>query len=508
MEVVDDIIKEELAGLQNEDMVDVIEDVIRLRGGGIGMTLRSGKRIGYGMNRLFEVGKVAFRTAKRARMAPMSETITAVGDILGKLESIADVNPITQSEGALEVKENEPALPGPLKLRGGMDAVMGGNDTQVGANREIVKQFKFRKLMQTAYTYMCSPVAWTYQRGSTYQHQCAKGVGPCLYWVTDEDLASGSQPNPNFGKLRENVLANPGSNLDAFFGYNGPIYVFAADWFGNVMNHNVYTQTKLLWDDEPVTATNDPNAPIVLDDLVGVNNPNKDWTIIRHYATHLEFEFTNLAPYPYIVEILFFKWKVDPDDLDWVAQQLAPLSNQDQMHAYCENNIRNFGTEQIIVLKRHRQRVYGLENAVYIPTGATDAGHWMNIANSSKTNVGKYSFKVKHKYDVVKAIKVTGAEQGYTEADFFNKFYVKEMGVYCRMQAWPEAPLFTTAPSGTTTNCGYTRLNNIYDDACIPKSDAVQSYDLIRPGLQVLMKKRSYLKVDAPVLKGPFLRYN
>lgn len=464
------------------------EDVIRLRGGGIGTILRSGRTMG---NEIV-LSRTAFKTGKRSR--PYRSNVK---QILDNVLEFVD-----------EFSINMPPPPKKIMdLRGGAQStVLGGSDLKY-TSPDIQRQFKFQKLLFTAYTYNMSPVRW-FDSANGYWDKWAKGVGPALYWVTDEVLKVGTspneKPNPKFGMLREFSLAEPTVDTDPLNGVNGVIYVFVADWFGNAMNPEEATATRMIWDDETIYATTDPNAPIVLSDLVGTTNPNKDWSVIRHYATYIDFIFTNMAPYPYIIEILFFKFKVDVDDMGWTDQCLAPMSNQSEMQSYCENNVKNFGTRQITVVKRHRIRLNGLEKHGFLPSTDGNAGQSLQLADTVMPNVATYSYKVKRKYDICKSIKV-GSEGGYTERDFFEKFYQKENGIYCRVQAWPEAPLFTTNPNNSTTNVFYIRCNNGFDNACQVKSNAGVGLDYIKPAVQCIMKKRSYIKVDTPTLKGPFM---
>lgn len=474
-----------------------VEGVIRLRGGAIGMSLRSGRVTG--LNKIVKVARVALRTAKRARTGQPMNIPEIVSTINGVLNDLNDgVEPVTTAN-EIEVYEEGPKQPGKIELRGGSgDTVMGGVDTTL-LTKDVVKMFKFQRLTHTAYTYNMSPVAWTTENID----RLAPGVGPALYWITDESLANtaNTEPNRNFGYLRPLNMLEPITNMDSLNSINGIVYVFAADWYGAQMNHSEPTKTRLQWVEEPQIATTDPNTPITLLDLVG-STPNKDWSVIRHYATHYDFMFTNLAPYPYVVEVLFFKWKVDPEDLGYRDQLLAPLSNQNDMQSYCNNNIRNFGTQQITVLKRHRQRIFGLDNSVVIPANSSNGGSYMNIANSVRSNVGRYSFKLRHKYDTVRGVK-QGDQTVHTETSFFDNFYNPDKGVYCRVQGWPEIPLFSTNPNNNASNTQWITLNNIYDAACQPTTTI--DFTRIKPALQCQMKKRSYIKVDTPTLRGPFL---
>lgn len=501
---------EEEVFIRGEGIEECIGDVLRLRGGAL---LRSGfetnGRFMSNLNKLDRVvgvAKVALRTAKTARSAPISETLKAVGEIYNSIAEEMTDGPVQTipSQTTVETIEQGAHDPENLTLRGGEanTTILGGIDT-VSLRGETIKMFKFQKLLHTAYQYTMSPVRF-YTGGSPNHHNCKPGVGPCLYWQTDETLANSTstEPNPNFAKLRPFDIADLTSDTDPLFGTCGTCYVFCADWFGKHMNYDEFTLSRLQWIVDDTTATSDPNTAIKLEDLIGVTSPNKDWSVIRHYATYIEFEFTNLSPQPYVVEVLFFKFKVDPDEMTWTDQLRAPMSNQNDVHAYCENSIRNFGTEQITVMKRHRQRIYGLDNFCHYPTGSSNAGQYLMIANAVRTNVGTYSFKVRRKYDVVRAIK-QGSSYGYDEVDFFDKFYDPNKGIYCRIQAWPESPMFTTNPNNNTTQTGYTRLNNLPDATCQP-TGTTAGLDYLNPALMVHMKKRSYLKVDAPVLKGPF----
>ena len=446
---------EDVEFIKDDRMVDVIEDVIRLRGGlnttdgPVSSRTRSKKRARYDTGFTLEVGNAGFRL-RGTRTVHIQDSSTPEAD---------------------------------------------------RAPYEVVRHIKTQKLLYTAYSYNMSPVMYC---GVNYSDICRPGVGPALYWTTNEILASGGIPNPQLGWIRPYVTPNSDGIQLTPNSANGIIYVFCADWLGAEMQtdsryqlSSTYANYLLGWAPTTTTVTTDPNTPITYQDL----SSNADWSRIRHFCTQITFNIVNLAPYPYVVEILFFKFNVDPSDLNYQDMQNAPICNQyQQMHAYCNGGIQQFGTPQIKVVKRKRIFLYGLDNDTYT---ASNTGLNVGIGpimNAQHSNRAQFQFKIYRQYDICRGIHQNG--QSLTETTFFNYYYDANEAVWCRVQAWPYAPFWGLPQSGSAINTEFPYLINVYDSACL--SNSPLNLSVVKPAVHVQMEKRSYLKVDSPILKGPF----
>lgn len=461
----EDIIKEgrmveEEVFIKEGQSVDVIADVIRLRGGI--------QRIPY-TNATLMSG--ATRSGKRFR-----------------------------ADTGIEVEI------GTSRFRMRRTVIINDEDDPVAASAplEVVRHIKSKNMLYTAYSYNMNPLMFCAVTGA----DCSQpGIGPALYWTTVETLTTGGVPNTLMGTLR--YVGDPVNNgtVTNAFTQNGVMYVFAADWFGAEfqtdpryqINQGPSNISLLGWAPAKTDVTTDPNTPITYQDLA----TNKDWSRIRHFCTYITFDFTNLAPYPYIVEILFFKFLVDPNDLTYQEQCMAPFSMQrQQVQAYCEGSIQSFGTPQIRVIRRKRIMIHGLETQNVISQNAYGVMNYCAVP-TQRGNTAKYKFKIYRQYDVCRGIHAQ--PQSLNETTFFNYFYDSMQGIHCRVQAWPRNPFFAGKSIAATTNAPYPQLINIYDSACVP--DATVNVAVLKPALQCILEKRSYIKVDSPILKGP-LRTN
>jgi len=369
-------------------------------------------------------------------------------------------------------------------------------------SKETQRHLKAQNLLYTWYQYNMHPLMYALNVSTYDYNTTSPGIGPALYWQTDEALTlPGPVPNQTLGYLRPALTA--GNAVDAFPAY-GMIYVFAADWIGATMNPDTKTQSggtqqQLAWLPFVYGNTTDANSPILITDILGSGTPNKDWSTLQHYCTCLTFDFTNLAPYQYTVEIMFFKFLVDPHDMSYMDMCLAPLSNQTDMQTYCEEGIKGFGTSQIVIVHKKRFTINGIDNSLTISSTNNTTCALNNFARSNGNNNAKYSFKVKRKYNINRPVLKT--VEATTDDIFFNKYYIAEQGTYCRIQAWPSEP-FWYLPGNGVTNTPNPQINNTFDTACSPNHN--NNLTVVKPAVQCIMHKKSYFKFDKPILKGPF----
>lgn len=387
--------------------------------------------------------------------------------------------------------------------------VNGYAKTTAKPNIDVARRFKTNQLLYTWYTYNMHPVVWCDSQQGHVRHIANEGVGPALYWQTDEALVNSTStaPNPRLGMLRPGT--STASTVDIFPAF-GVVYVFAADWLGATMNPDTTTQgtttgpttrQRLRWEQFTYGNTTDANSPIVISDILGTTNPNRDWSCIRHYSTTISFDFTNLCPYKYTVEILFFKWLVDPHDMAYEDMCLAPMSNQTDMQQYCDTGTKSFGTQQITVLKRKRIYLRGIDNPMTLANNALTGVAADNYPIATGSHTATYVYKVRRKYNIMRPVKQGDVQEATTEDVFFNRYYIAEQGVYCRVQAWPTEPLWNIPGNGTTA-VAYPKINNAFDVTSQP--DNTVNLAQCRPSVQCIMHKKSYFKFDQPILKGPF----
>ena len=489
---------EDVEFIKDDRMVDVIEDVIRIRGGGLP---RSGHtRSGLNYRKTHTIFKTQLRTAKISRSS-VNTPITVTGIINDAIEN--QMESVYPEATNISLDQNNAET---LELRGGAPEIIVGGFDGIVAPGEIAKRFKQCNLLYTAYRYNMHPLQW-YSNTTPNYDMSGPGIGPALYWLSDETLLNVGVPNSTLNCLRPFPGLNEGAGNN--FSRYGPIYCFAADWPFATMHWVVTTQNtalpNLYWEAEPQAATTDPLTPVSITDLWGVAGSNKDWQCLRHYSTTLSFEMINWAPFPMICEILFFKFIPDPSEMSYADSCLAPLSNQTDMHSYCEMSYKNFGTRQINVIKRHRCKIMGVDQMIMLPVAGGTGLSFGNVANSVRTNTATYEYKIKRKYDMMRPIKETTIQDaGLTDAGLFNNYYQLEKGVWCRVQGWPEHAVVGVLGGNTTAVYNPVILNG-FDLATQPNgTGAGAGLTLFKPALQVIMKKRSYLKINAPMLKGPF----
>lgn len=338
------------------------------------------------------------------------------------------------------------------------------------------------------------------------------GRGPCLGSIINDNVTS----NDEFGNIIGHGITNKTASDDVHkrdaicAGRYMWTYVFAADYPFQTMlpmcqvdSTNYY----LSWATKTPNVTTDPNLPISLPDII----VNKDWNRIVHGATYLYFDFSNYARQTMIVEVLLFRYIVDVDAMDYQQMIDAPLSRQyaSAYTSYCEMKNMNLGTKQIRVIKRIRFRM-GVNKAF---DTKPQLGENETLRQSNIVQVPTYRklrLKIKRNYTIKRPIATSYTT--VSDNQFFNTYYNYDKGTYCRVQAWPEDIMMYQVkklfPGSTTAYyTGYEIDNSLIDSAEL-RTDAAETPTTsdyrIAQGVACYMEKKSFIKIDEPMLKGPF----
>lgn len=378
----------------------------------------------------------------------------------------------------------------------------------------IRSKLKSCNVMWTYARYHMHPINRSYfiSAGNTSPY-FTDGRGPLLASPIEEDVTS-----TNFGNITgtnvENHVGTTGHNQTAY-SLNRYLwtYVFSADYPFNTMLpvcQKTGTQNALChltWETMTPQTTTDPNLPITLSDVVG----NKDWNRITHGITYLYFDFSNYALQPMVVEVLLFRYLVDVDAMSYTQMIDAPLSRQYGFAyaSYCEMKNMALGTPQIKVIKRIRFKMSANQYLSHNTNADGDAIRNNNIGFTPRFR--KLKLKVRRQYSIKRPI-ATSYISTLTDNEFYNTYYEYDKGVYCRVQAWPEDNRFrmTREEIPNTTGQYYSayELDNSYTNSNKLKTDAATTPTTsdyrIAQGVACYLEKKSFFKLDEPMLRGPF----
>lgn len=361
-----------------------------------------------------------------------------------------------------------------------------------------------RMAIQKMYTTMCyynmSIVKNTNRQSATdpWIHKLEIGSGPALYTTYDygkTDVSGNRNPNFNSPKEPDSDFNDPSTSMYNV-GVNTTCYVFAADWPWLTMNHDERTQPavaatdkeyrQLQWNYQATTTgLNDPNIPLTMTDFI----TNPDWKYIKVYGIEYTFDFTNTFPSTMCCEILLFKFKADPDAMDYSMQVKAPFSRQKQgFKDYVVYPSSAFEAQDIIVQARKRLYIPGLDTVIL-----GSSGYW-GTKSSFKGNTKRYTMAITRQYVITRPVLETtdGELPEIDENEFFNTYYEPHKGIYMRIQAWPQSSTFTMqtqSSPGTITE--YSDLENRM------KPTAADAGTTISPGLECRMFKKAKYKFDA-----------
>jgi len=359
-----------------------------------------------------------------------------------------------------------------------------------------------QRMFRSTLYYEMSPVLnkLQYLTSGIYVHTLKPGNGPHLYGTYIPDL----KPNPQvygtdtrnglFGTLYGNDSGGFGSAPDAtsrFIGERNTIYVFAVDWPFAIMNTDENTQVEptnttvqqgqcLRWAYYGWNTTSDMNIPRNLTFVV----QNAAWTYLTHFQTTLKFSFYSTTTLNYTVELLFFRFKADVDTMNYRAQTQAPMDRQFDLDIYCNESTKHYNHEDITVIHRKRLSIPGLTQI--IPYDAT----WRVTSEGGMKNEVRYQYVSKRQY-VIKRPIVSTLNTSMSEKEFFDTYFDRQRGIYCRMQAWPTCP---PAMVGADTRPFF-----YVDDVTLNCSQQVEGATRLGPGVGCFMSKISKWKLDQNV---------
>lgn len=365
-----------------------------------------------------------------------------------------------------------------------------------------------------AYYHMHPVIRSVYEGG--YYAKFEDGRGPSLNSILNVDPTSKQFNNISGTSVTDSVAQTNFHDNIALVPKHMFTYVFAADYPFNTMlpicqktgilKDNMY----LAWDTVVPKVTTDPNLPITLSDVVA----NKDWNKITHNITYLYFDFTNYAQCSMIVEVLLFRYVVDVDAMSYTQLIDAPLSRQyDEAYtSYCEMKNMSLGTKQIRVVKRIR---FKMQNR-WMPSPTHRTADTETLRNLNYAIVPKYrklKLRVKRNYTIKRPI-AKDYEVGLADSEFFNTYYEYDKGVYCRIQAWPEDTKFdftrkeVVPATDPVTHYASLFINKSVNQSCEYKQDGAETPTAtdyrIAEGVACYLEKKSFFKLDEPMLKGPF----
>lgn len=362
------------------------------------------------------------------------------------------------------------------------------------------KRMETQKMYTTMCEYSMSAIKDVSQpSGGSYMHELEQGKGPCLYTTYDYALtdSTGSR-NQNWNSPKD-TDANMTQTATACrgVGTTSTVYIFAADWPWLMMNHDELTQstggtydtyTQLQWNYVPYTSnTNDPNLPLTTSNFL----TNPDWKYIKVFGIDYTFDFTNFDMRPYVVEILLFKFKADPDSMDYAMQCRAPYQRQTNgFRNYTVRAKAQYASPDITIVDRKRVVIRGMDSPAYINA------KWSVIPRGA-SNCQRHTMRIKRQYVITRPI-LADALTVLSEKDWFNDYYEPHKGIYCRMQAWPMSGAFTLNLQDATIALN---KNETIDDLCEPGSASSQATTLA-PGLDVRILKKAYYKFDSERIKA------
>lgn len=377
----------------------------------------------------------------------------------------------------------------------------------------VSRKISMRNVMWTWQYYYMHPIVSSINAGdNTTTGKFAVARGPILGSVLNTNVTSDSLFGNIIGTGITDYTTSTNVHARDAIAANRYMwtYVFAADYPFQTMLPMCQESTStyhLTWGSVIPSTTTDPNLPIKLSDIVA----NKDWNRIVHGATYLYFDFTNYARQTMIVEVLLFKYVVDVDAMDYTQMIDAPLSRQygNAYTSYCEMKNMNLGTKQIRVIKRIRFRMNVQKSFDVKPTyGEADGLRSANITMTPTYR--KLRLKVKRQYTMKRPIATTF--ENVTDNQFFNTYYEYDKGTYCRVQAWPEDVMLyqvresfpssepTTYFAGTEIDESLMESYRLGTAAETPTTSIYR----IAQGVACYMEKKSFIKLDEPMLKGPF----
>jgi len=434
--------------------------------------LKRDKYIGTGIVAAAGIAKAARRIRKR-KTRPSSENTDPTGEPADNINKKMGTFIYEDIQAARKRRTRGPSVPS-------------GYNT-------LNRKMSLNKMYHSNLRYCMSVVKDIDQESTShfFTHHLNPGKGPHLYTCYNYTPADGTT---------RNIWFNTPEHLDVQFdstvnntgvGRKSTIYCFAADWPWSTMNHDLETQKTapyhlLSWVYDYEEPTTDPNLPLAVTDFI----QNADWKYIKIYGCDYIFDMTNTDIRPMCVEILLFRFKADPDSMDYQDQCLAPFAKQKYgIKEYVNQGGAMWSSPDIEIVTRKRVRLggmQGLSHGTYL---------WANQINTSYQK--RLKMRVRRKYVITRPIATEYAD--LTETEFFNTYYEPSKGVYMRIQAWPDSLAFTTQ-YGTTSPYQETKVQSAPETLNVP--DAQVEMTKIGNGVDVRVYKKGYFKFDEVRLKS------
>lgn len=358
------------------------------------------------------------------------------------------------------------------------------------------------RMYHTHLWYSCSPIkAGKKPTGDTVtNHYTFSGNGPNLYWQYEYGLTgTGIQyRKTNFGDPK-NWDGGMSSITQRALGAAGVVYVFAADWPFKVMNHDTATQRPtdataltemrergrlLEWENFLYDSNTDPNSPINVSDFI----QKVGWQYLTVYSVQYSFQFTNISLQPYCVEVLMFKFKADPDAMNYEKQVKAVWKNQNWgMSDYVKEN-GFWIPSDITIISRRRFMLKGLQNNAYLD----NTNSW-SLFEGARENTFTYNTTVSRQYVMKRPI--VASYNAMTEVEFFNTYYEPDKGIYCRLSAWPKEPFYVQSSSADNP-----KVEIKYQNTTDPEETIAGTK--LMPGVMVEITKKGSFKFDESIINA------
>ena len=388
-----------------------------------------------------------------------------------------------------------------------------------------IKNVAAMDIYYTIHKYNCDPhfnvvtvgtptvYCWKFSLGTSNglwsKRDDTNGTGTVGTTAWSPGITYNSIVTPNFGGTTTGVNAAQMPN-------NANIMLFVVDWPFFTMNYIKATQVSasleniMRWKDMAATytQTTDPIYPIQFSQIAA----NKDWTTIYHLGTEILMDFINYSIEDQNVEILLFKWIVDHDTIQSYQQQImASCSGYRDYDDYLlgQNSI---GTPQIRVVKKIRFKLTGALDEkvtrIYNP-GVSEAINYGCTVGDLPSNRKVKKLRIKRKYAMKRPVEETAFATSFSELGMFNELYEAQQGIYCKITAWPTnkrrdiniQDIFSSTPVySSTTN------TSINASADIPS--AVTKNGQPRMCVGLTMTKKSFIKLDKTMMRGPFMSDN
>lgn len=347
--------------------------------------------------------------------------------------------------------------------------------------------------------------------GLWMQRKLTRGTGTIGTSGWTPDLRYGEMETPNDGggiiAGGYNACSNP---------TNANILFFTADWpFAQMhwlagSDNTGDTPSLALWKDvaADLTQTTDPIYPVQFAQIAA----NKDWTTIYHLGTQITMDFVNYSLEDQNVEVLIFRFIADPDTYSKYSDlATVGMSGYRDWNEYLDGE-RRIGTPQIEVIRKSRFMLKGSKDInIYKEStskSTTDMA-WLTTVGEMASNRKKKVYNIRRKYAMKRPVEETAFATSFSERGMYNELYLLEKGIFCRVMAWPaKIPFDFYTYDYTSDNPVATLLYSPIANEMAKMPSNVNSNGKPRACVAVQLIKKSFIKLDKPMLRGPFLTNN